>query len=158
MLQALGWTMIQLCGDSSLWLFGQEPPLPPGRVGMEEGKAMELLDGFPNSGNSFPALITNLHIPRWFFGASLVVEPPQCRSQTTKHRVPVCVTISPTCGPLRGFSSPPSAFGEGNLLFPSLIPLFPHPVMPMEPKASLLKTSTKPNLPTGSLKSEGNWT
>lgn len=76
----------------------------------------------------------------------------------TRPRVPVCVTISPTRGPLRGVSSPPSAFGEGNLLFPSLIPTSPHPVMLMEPKTSLLKTSSKPNPPTGSSKSEGNRT
>lgn len=41
----------------------------------------------------------------------------------------------------------PSAFGQGNLLFPFLSPLLPHPVVLMEPKTSLLKPSTKPNPP-----------
>lgn len=114
-LLALGWTMVQLCGDSALWLLSQEPPVPPGRVGMQGGKAMELLDGFPNSGSNFPALSTNLHAPRWFFGASLVVGPPQGRSQTPRHRVLTCVTISPH-----------TDFSEGSF----------HPPLPLEKETS----------------------
>lgn len=114
--------------------------------------------GFPTVGAVFQPSAPTSTLQGGFLGHLLWLDLPGAGARpqgTGSLRVP---PSAPPTALSEGVSSPPFAFGEGNLLFPSLIPLAPHPVILMEPKTSLLKTSTKPNPPTGSLKSEGSWT